>query len=282
MNDIHIAQDKDIETLFKVQEPLEKLKNGNGYLGVVLRDHKRDLIQCHECGLWFKALLAHVVRHHRQESRAYRIKYQLPLSFPLVSRGLSKIKSDNAFLQNNIEKCKTRARRASGLSVKTQVSKHYPRNNRSFENKLGLCPEQIYRRFLIVKEQVGAEPSNRDIEQYDPSLMGALRVRYGNVNNFREQRGFVVRLKPALLDHDMIIASLRKFAFEHKRNPRIRDFRKKGISPSDHTIRSKFGSFRRALKAAGLGEVGERFKPAVLKTASLKGDVSSNLTLSER
>jgi hypothetical protein len=37
---------------------------------------------------------------------------------------------------------------------------------------------------------------------------------------------------------------------------------------------------RRRLRIAGSGELGEWFKPAVLKTADVKASVSSNLTLS--
>lgn len=264
-----------IETLFKCEEPFQKLENGNGFVGVVLRDSKVDKIQCHECGGWYMSLLAHVNRNHKMNQRNYRIKYQLPLSFPLVglkrSQRLSEIAHDNYgihHMRNMSMKAKESNKRKENIEA-FRKAQAYARNNRSFQNKHGLCPDQINRRFSIVRDQLrGKEPSKSDLMKYDAKLCDAIERRFGSLNEYRRKNGHAIIPRHALITHDKIISALRKFAIEHNRPPTVRDFRVRGVSPSDFTIRRQFGSFRRALGAAGLGEVGERFKPTVLKTVS--------------
>ena len=255
MEYLKLSNDENIETLFKVVPPLQELDNGHGYMGVVLRDKSEDTLQCHICGRWFKGL-AHHVRAHKIRLKDYRRLFGLPMGFPLVGRSVSRKISQNSC---NNKKAKLK-QLASARDMKKLHSKKSRRkakkgikeykNSPAYENIKGLCPEQIVRRYLIVADIVGHEPTQRELMKYDEPLFGGIIRRYKTINKFRMKNGFSVVKKSKVYTDDDLISILRGHKYKYGRTPSSYEFRSK--KPSANTIRNHFGSWNRALMCSGL------------------------------
>lgn len=241
-----------IETLFKVEPPVATLDDGYGFLGVVLRDTQTDKIQCHACGGWYGRLGRHVHAKHRQSLKDYRRQYGLPLEFPLCSVGLSRRLSAHGSKAENVDRLRTLLcanHQMKCSTQKRQKAMRYANNCAARKNINGLCDEQMLRRFLMVADIVGREPSRSDLVQHDHALCSAIGRRYRTINRFRRHHRFtVVAHNPCVPDATIIIA-LRRFHDLHSRIPRSRDFTIG--TPNRKTILRHFGSWRRALAAAG-------------------------------
>src|SRR5271166_3128953 len=86
---VKLSDHVDVETLFKAEPPFMQVKDGFGYMGVVLRDKIEDTVQCHICGIWKSMLVQHVRLTHKMTLDVYRQKFGLPLNFPLCGLATS-------------------------------------------------------------------------------------------------------------------------------------------------------------------------------------------------
>lgn len=251
MTEIISTQERKIETVFKAVEPLVAVKEGHGYRGVLLRDVINDLLQCHICGKWRKGLATHIWQAHSMKADDYRDEYELPISCPLVSISTSSKHSIRATSERNLAVLAKHRNPYKALSERRKIGNKLWKRvyNLSHENKHGLCAEQINRRFMVVSDIVGREPSQKDLEKYDPNLWSGIRRRYKTLNIYREKNNFTIIKRFPLFDSDKLISSLRKFAIDHKRIPSSNDFR--NGSPNVVTFRNHFGSFNRAMILAG-------------------------------
>jgi hypothetical protein len=245
-----------IETLFKAEAPFEPVTNGHGFIGILLLDKMEDKIQCHLCGRWFKTLQPHLKSKHETTNDLYKQQFGLPLSFPLCSRGVSHARSKAALRPERLKQFASirdrapshrilRARRKKGIIE----SEKYGRTSAAFLNKHGLCHGQILRRFLIVADTVGKEPSVSELQQHDSALWRAIGSRYRNLNTFRKKEGFTIVKRHPIQNEDSIIAAIRSKARLLRRAPTARDFFVG--PPSITTIQRHFGSWNRALEMAG-------------------------------
>lgn len=233
-------QSGDIETLFKVKPPFTEVDGGHGFVGVVMYSKKTDKLQCHICGRWVSHLPAHAWNSHKIKSLEYRKRFFLPLSFPLVSHGISlKIHDVNEKkeLWRNFKGGKNR-----GKGGKRNNNAAYARNNASFHNKHGLCDKQIMERYILVAETVGHDPSEKEIILVDSPLAWAIRERFKSINRFKSQNGFEMYQfrKTAIgkiMERKESLGKTPDLSFLSKED-------KSGII-------KRFGSFRRALSYIG-------------------------------
>jgi len=245
---IQSFQDGKIETVFKVAPPLEKLDKGFfGYKGIILRNTLTDKLQCHMCGKWFKGLNIHIFRKHKIKAKNYKRLFGLPLSYGLVSRSTSTKMSKNG--QANVKYLKGKRNPTKAGNSKTWEN-DYMRKSKSFLNQHGACNEQIERRFLIVADIIGKEPSQEDLIKYDHSLWTIIRRRFKNLNTFRKKMGYSIRKRSKLFTDDQLLAHLRKVYKKSRAIPSPKNFRKG--SPNAETIRNHFGSWAKALSLAGI------------------------------
>lgn len=244
-----------IETIFKAVEPFDPIKNGFGYLGILLRDTIADKIQCHICGVWRKSIGNHVSAFHKIKSKEYRKRFSLPLMYPLCAKSLSKLRSEISSKEDYLKRL-AKVRNVKKMLTAKGRRKYtkYGRTCMASLNKSGACPEQIMRRYWIVADQAGKEPNQRDLIKFDHSLWAIIRRRYKNLNEFRKAKSLKTIKKSPLFKNDEIIAALRKFSKEYNRVPSSNDFRKtKNGYPNVATIRNHFGSFHKAMLIAGFG-----------------------------
>lgn len=251
---MNLFENSDIETLFKVEMPITPVKVGHGYLGVILRNKKTDQLQCHICGQWHEHLAFHIRFKHKIKCKDYRIKFSLPLNYGLVNSAISKKKSEfqrgsNNTWQKNFLKNPPVYDRKKHLRAT-----RYGCSNMAFQNKKGACKEQMLRRFMIVADIVGREPTKLDLRTYDCSLLNLIVNKYGTLNNYRAKNSFTVTKANPYYTEEKLISYLRKFYIKNKRKPVSRDF--KGFQSNDYpssvTIFRRFGSWRKALSMAGL------------------------------
>lgn len=259
--EISIGNSESIETLFKVEPPLTTIENGFGYIGVVLRNKDTDKLQCHICGEWFTLLINHV-KSHQINGLEYRKKFGLPLSFPLCSISYSKKFSELGQTQERKERCRDIAKisqekaQLASRNKKNRANWLYGFNNPARDNMYAACFEQLKKRYEIVADIVGHDPSRYEIDQHDKSLSSAIYRRYGSINKFRKKAGYEIRKQIKPCETSQIIAKIIKFFEENKRPPTTRDF-KSGVITMN-AIYNHFGSFKRALSCAGIDEHYER------------------------
>lgn len=238
-----------IETLFKVEPPLTVAPSNYGYIGVLLRNRETDKIQCHICGEWFKSVGSHSARKHKINSYEYRKTFSLPLCFPLCSRKLSGRKSE-IILERMANGYKPGFKNRKKFYKKQKYNTFYGTNTEAYKNKRGLCNAQIDSRYLILCEELGKELSSHDLFKYDPALLDIIVVRYGKFSNFKKEKGYVpcnMNTQTRYTD-EKLIGILRNFYIKNGKIPRV----KHDIEhPSNKTFYAHFGSWSRALQAAG-------------------------------
>lgn len=244
-----------IETLFKTEPPIQPLDNGHGFLGVVLRNKITDTLQCHICGNWFESLSRHILAKHKITVENYREDYEIPTNFPLVSRRISGIHSISASRPENIDNLKKHRNPARAREFTPKKgSRKWKRIRRCLgrENMIGACPEQIIRRFMIVSDIVGREPSSDDLKKFDSPLIKIIVTRFKTINNFRKQNGFGIkkmnRPRGGYSD-EFLISVIRKYHHKYGRIPKAREFLLQ--TPTTKTFLDHFGSWNRAITVAG-------------------------------
>lgn len=246
---------ENIETLFKVVPPFSPAHTNFGYIGVLLRDKIEDKIQCHECGKWYRHLGVHISQSHDCNARQYRIKFGLPLNFPLCGRGYSLKRSNIAIKhkiseKNLLKSCDNKI--IEKRRLKTLFTDKYRHSNASWLNKHGICDKQILNRYIIVSDIVGREATYTDIKNNDKNLLSNIYNKFKTFSNFKKYYDLTPprKIGGRVYSDEYIISELIKSFNILKRIPRPIDF--DGKIPSRQKIRKHFGSWNRALQMAGL------------------------------
>ena len=157
--------------------PFEKVKDGYGFMGVVLEDKKSGKIQCNICGKWFEQLQTHLVSHN-MSSEEYKLKYGLLMSTALKSKRLRLIHSQ---VMIDLRK-KNKANRYKFRKNNEQAGnrKNKPKAIETV-NKYGVCDLQIRDRILQLKEKLGKTPSLIDIQkEYGGGFIFHIHKRYAS------------------------------------------------------------------------------------------------------
>lgn len=239
----------EIETAFKAEPPFTKVKDGHGFLGVVLRDKKKDKLQCHMCGKWFNHLPAHITQAHKIKTRTYKKKYGLPLQFGLVSRGIARKCSDAAKKPYWERDKKSVQKHMKNMRDKVKRTKRRPKATIAAKNSKGLCDQQLLKRFLIVADIVGRNPTTDDVKTHDHAMFAAAVRRYKTFNKFRQaMKTGVIRYKKNKWKETELIAAMQRRAIDLQRVPKYKDML--DMRPNSTTIVRHFGSWNRAILVA--------------------------------
>lgn len=245
---------KQIESLFKVEPPFTKVKDGHGYIGVILRDKKTDTIQCHVCGKWFKSL-GHHLRFHKTTAIKYKKKFGLPLNFALCGKDYSGVQRINAEKNNNWVKGKyKKGKKKEKETTNWKKNNKYSHTCEAYKNKFATCDKQIFDRFMVVSDIVEKDPSINDLKKYDSSLPTLIIDRWGSINNFRKKHKLsIIKETPQRWDRLSLIGVLRKYYQENGKPPACSYFNKKRKNmPQKHSFFRHFGSWNKALAEANL------------------------------
>jgi len=172
--------------------PLMPNDNGIGFKGVLLQSENRDLVQCSECGRWFKCLSSTHLATHGLTRQLYREKYGLNKRESLISDTLSRYYSDKITHQpimvenytsgKYIEKAHKAWRKVSRESINLTPQK---------ANLMGTCPLQMEQglieyinRFHRIPHSTGGKRGFR---------VNLYKDRFGSMNNALAHYGLPTR-----------------------------------------------------------------------------------------
>lgn len=152
------------------KRPLMQAKGGYGFIGVLLQDDTRLLVQCHNCGQWRKRLGEHIkVCSKGMTVRQYREKWELTSRMGLISDSLSVEVGKRIVVQNPLPRGNSPANKG----------KRGAKFNMHFYNTRGTCPAQLAAR---LKEFINTNRELPGIYNRGSSLVHLLRRRFGKLN----------------------------------------------------------------------------------------------------
>lgn len=161
----------------KVVPPYMPFKEGHGYMGVLLLDTEKDRVQCHICGLWFKALSAHLqvhgidAKHYKDKVGLYRKENLLSLRTTLKFRSALKPRS-----KYNLEKGKRKLMAREYEEVSKQKSGS---STVQWQNRYGTCEAQLKFRLEEEIKKFGRVPTANEAIK----LARIFGRRFGNWTN---------------------------------------------------------------------------------------------------
>jgi len=168
--------------------PFEKVKDGFGFMGVVVEDEKAKKIQCHICGKWFQQLGQHLNHTHKTNSVEYKKRFGLLCSTALKTK-------------------KMRLRQSEVMSdMRRKHKKHrfkFKKNNKfagnrkgetkavESKNKYGVCDLQIMQKIIELKEELGKAPTLTDLKnRYGDAFIFHIQKRYKSYVDCCKEIGF--------------------------------------------------------------------------------------------
>ena len=173
--------------------PFEPVKNGFGYVGVILEDCKSGKIQCNICSKWFENFSSHLTPRHNMTSQEYKTKFGLSTSTALKTKKM-RLKQSEVMIKLNKEnpKCFHRSH-AGGFERNNSYSGNRKGKPKSAEtiNKYGVCDLQIMDKIMKLKEKLGKTPSLVDLKnEYGGTFIFHIYKRYSSYIAFCNEVGF--------------------------------------------------------------------------------------------
>ena len=227
------------------KEPLMKVSNGFGFLGVISYNKTKDKIQCHICGKFFRSLNGggHL-KIHGISNDEYKEKFEISRTVALVSEG-TRIKMLQGFLARgnewkmDIKKISNdEHRRTTNLGKKRRIYS---------KNKTGHCPLQLLEPIKLLHEKLGFVPNGEDFSrEYKGKYMSSIVQTYGSYNEALKICGFEPRPRCEFkYTEEELLEFLRNFYKEFKRTPSNTDFNR-GYLPAKKHYTYRVGKLNRA------------------------------------
>jgi hypothetical protein len=183
----------------KYVPPFEKVKDGFGFIGVVIEDNKTGELQCNICGRWFKNLPTHINFAHKISANDYRKRFGLSQSTALKTKRL-RLRQSAVMTKLNKENPKCFNRSHFGFEKKN----HYAGNRKGKSNrpettnKYGVCELQIIEKILDLNHKLKKTPTLIDIRnEYGFSFVTLIHQRYSSYIKLCHQLG----LNPNFSNH---------------------------------------------------------------------------------
>jgi hypothetical protein len=233
-------------------------KSGVSVKGALEYDLENGLVKCHECGIFLKALGAHI-RVHGMNAREYKIRHGLRPKSALLSESTRK-----AFIARALGDRERQTRRLAALDRWRRSSAHLPRKVSSHrtaetDNSRGLCDVQIVDRLRKAAEQLGRAPSCSEMPEFGLSP-NTLKAHFGSLERLFKLARIQGRDQARWSD-TALLAHIRNFIHTQSRAPHPSDCRR-GLLPNETSYRTRFGSLARAIRLAR----NRKFRPGDLTT----------------
>jgi len=248
--------------VFPFTEKAPFSKSGFSLKGALEYDDKSDLIRCHECGNWYKALATHLDRSHKMNTLKYKLRHcLLPRTALIAEKTRAKLIHANRteFRTNILRKVWFRKTENGG-----NKGSRYPGGDRlkikdKFRflpteelNKRRICPEQVVELVKKVAAAVGRTPTTKELHEHG-FRKSYIKYYYGGIGGVCKIAGIQVGKPGArkMYRREQLIQFLKLFFKNHGRTPSRSDCRR-GILPSTTMFYREFGSWNAALRLAGL------------------------------
>lgn len=172
----------------KYVPPFEKVKEGYGFMGVIVEDWNSEKLQCHICGKWFENIPTHLRHAHNITANDYKKNYGLLQSTALKSKRL-RIRQSEVMQKL---RGKNKANRHS-FSKKNSFAGNRKNTKRAVEgrNKYGVCDLQIMQKVIELKKELGKTPTlTQLVKRYGCAFVFHLHKRYGSYVKYCQDLGF--------------------------------------------------------------------------------------------
>lgn len=177
------------------KKPLAKVVEGFGYKGVLMQTENRELVQCHECGKWFRMLAQHIRRKHKLSKEDYTKKFNLSENRSLIPDAQS-YKLEDATRKRNLKQASPEhLRKFTDKAIKATKERWTgAKHSEEYHNKFGTCEKQLGFRLEEYIKRYKDLPS-RSTKGEGGKLSKALHRRYGSLNNGFKHYGFAARYR---------------------------------------------------------------------------------------
>ena len=173
----------------KYVPPFEPVKEGHGFLGVVLEDVKSGFLQCHICGRWYGIFNSHLAKIHGTNSDEYRKRFGLSKSTALKSKKV-RLRQSQVMIDMRKDNPKKFGRKFGIKNVFAGNRKDKPKSSET-RNKYGVCNLQIMDRIILLKKKLGKTPTLIDLkEEYGGGFIFHIHKRYNSYVTLCRTLGF--------------------------------------------------------------------------------------------
>lgn len=182
------------------KQPLMTSVSGIGFQGVKLQSMNRELIQCYECGGWFKRLTYMHVKKHGISLAEYKEKYGFNKHSAMTSDVYNNKLAD--VMINNIKKGiykrgynkAERMRKLQEGARRAVKEGKYTNDSVEKQNSRGTCPKQLKQALINHVHRFYRLPSSVKGRDCFPHIW-VLKNRYGSLNNAFKHYGLPTRYK---------------------------------------------------------------------------------------
>lgn len=222
-------------------------------------------LKCHECGEWFPDLSRHVGEHDLT-AKEYKIKHRLKNGTALVNEP---IRIRKALVWSTMSPAKRAALGKARQQALKKARKEAKKNGkapkagiRSYLGGLNLkrkCPVQTLHDLRVLADKLGRQPSTRELKENNISH-AVIRSNYGTITKACALIGNYAPVSnapknpnggsPRWYSKKELTGIMTAFGEQHGRQPFDTDC-KRGLLPSYNTFVRYFGSWDKALRAAG-------------------------------
>jgi len=235
-------------------KPINPIKDGYGYHGVLLADKKTGQVQCHVCGGWFDWLQNHIRGSHKMKADEYREQFGLGYTTALCSEKVRNllVKRAMTYPWERMYK-KGQLLKKMSQQGRNHNEKWWKRNHSTDEekNRNGTCYLQLIDRMEQSCNRLGRQPYAHEMkDNRGVGFRKSVMREFGSVKEMRDimdSRGYeyLNPWKRKKYSDDNLLQAMRKFADIYGRKPSYSDA-KMGVMPSQSVYEKRFGSWTKA------------------------------------
>lgn len=174
------------------KRPLQEVKEGFGYKGVLIQTDNRQFVQCHICGKWVKKLTGgHIEKKHKITKAKYQKKFGLMVGNGLVADATSYRYEESGRKKN--EKYPEQVKKIQKIKFRPKLRKLSDKIEH--QNKYAICEKQLEFRLLSWVKMFKDLPSASTKKGDGRKLCKAIQRRYGSLNEGFKHYGLPVRYR---------------------------------------------------------------------------------------
>lgn len=239
--------------LYRQKAPF--VASGHSVKGAMEYDSAAGRLKCHECGRWFRHVGSHAYQSHGILSDDYKRKHGLRLTSCLVAEDVrEKLIASGLAQAHQVIRAGMKTRLRTGQQL---AACRGGRARMEVRNENGTCHAQLLEKIQNLAREIGRTPTIDEAREAGISVAsanlafscgwaGVMKIAGLNVRAPGVRIRFGKRYSP-----EALLAILREFYAEHRRNPCGSDVRR-GIIPTYSTFAAYFGSIKKAYALAGL------------------------------
>lgn len=246
-----------------LKEPFMPVLLGHGYLGVIQYNKSKDKIQCHVCGLFFRAIGNHSRVVHGMDAEEYRVKFEIPQCMALIGEGTREKMIAGANNPEHLAERRKNFKKMLDNKKKDEPRVGHKRRIGS-KNKTGTCPLQLLESIKKLSKD-GKAMSYSEFAKTHHGQIEAIENTFGSYREAVRLANLEYTDKRAAGDFTktQLIEILKNFYEKHGRTPVASDQRR-GYVPTNKVFLRYFKSMNHARAHADI--------PAIVK---LSGKYSS-------